>query len=308
MVFLIILLSLLLIAAVILFLVYYKVFFLPKPGMDEVGVQSALAKGGLRDEIRRQAIALSRIPYEEVAARSYDRLKLVGRYYHRSDDAPLCICFHGYHGSGLRDFCVIGQFLRTEGYNVLLPYQRAHFRSGGHTITYGIRERKDVLSWIDYANKRFGDQKPIYLFGISMGAGTVLMASELDLPKNVKVICADCPLNSPKEVICHVAEKVGWNRKFAWALVYPAALLYGHLNIKKELTCANAVKKAKVPILLIHGESDTFVPTEYSRQIHAANPEGIELHTFPDATHGVSYLCDPDRYIAILRDFLKRNG
>ena len=100
----------------------------------------------------------------------------------------------------------MGQFLQNEGYNVLLAEQRAHFRSGGHTITYGIRERRDVLSWVTYANSRFGTDRPIYLFGISMGAATVVMAADLDLPDNVRLICADCPYSSPKDIICHVAK------------------------------------------------------------------------------------------------------
>lgn len=305
---LIVILALLLIAAALLFAVYYKVFYSPYPKQNVLTPPASLSKNGYRDEVIRQTNALAKIPCEEISTRSYDGLYLHGRYYHRSDDAPLCICFHGYHGSPFRDFSVIAQFLRNEGYNMILIDERAHGKSGGHTITYGIRERRDVLTWVDYAIERFGDQKPIYLFGISMGAGTVLMASEYDLPANVKFICADCPLNSPKDVICHVAEKIGWNPKLAWAVIRPAALLYGHLIIHEDITCVNAVKKTKVPILLMHGEADTFVLTEYSRQIHASNPDAIELHTFPDAGHGLSCYVDPDGYFGYVRDFIKRNG
>jgi len=61
-----------------------------------------------------------------------------------------------------------------------------------------------------------------------------------------------------------------------------------------------------VPILLIHGEADRFVPCELSRQIAEANPEMIEFHTFPGAGHGVSYLADTERYTKLVRDFCEK--
>lgn len=290
-----------------LFAAYYKAFYSPYRDAQEIATTPFLKDKKLFNEIIRQAEVLQKIPCERVETRSYDGLRLSGRYYHRSDDAPLCICFHGYRGSPLRDFSVMGQFLLDEGYNVLLPDQRAHFRSGGHTISFGVRERKDVLSWIGFVNNTFGADKPIYLFGISMGGGTVLMASGLDLPDNVRLICADCPFNSPQDIMCHVAKWYHWKPKPAWMILRTAAMVYGHLIFQKDITAANAVKKAKKPILIIHGEKDAFVPPEMSEAIYLANPDMIERYTFPGAVHGVSYFADPDRYRAIVRDFIRRN-
>lgn len=291
-----------------LFVVYYKAFYSPHRGEHEIETKPFLKDKNLHREILRQAAALSRIPNRRVYTRSYDGLMLSGRYFSRGDTAPLCICFHGYRGSPLRDFSVMGQFLYNEGYNVLIPEQRAHFRSGGHTIAYGVRERKDVLSWIEYADKHFGCDRPIYLFGISMGAATVLMASGLDLPDNVRIICADCPYSSPKDIMCRVAKWSFRDTKLAWILLSLSALVFGHLRFPKDVTAANAVKQTKKPILIIHGEADDFVPAAMSEEIRAANPDMVELYIFPGAVHGVSYFSDPDRYIAIVRDFIKRHG
>ena len=291
-----------------LFMVYYKVFYSPHRDADEVSAPMIIANKRFNDEVHRQTLSLKNIPCRRVMTRSYDGLRLYGRYYHHEHGAPLCILFHGYRGSAIRDFSVMGQFLQNEGYNVLLVDERAHFKSGGHTITYGIRERRDVLSWIEYANRRFGTDAPVYLFGISMGAGTVLMASGLELPDNVKLICADCPFSSPKDIICHVAKKTGWNPKVAWVMSYLSVLVFGHLVIRGDVTAAESVKRSKKPILIIHGEADDFVPPEMSDEIRRANPELVERHTFPGAGHGVSYFADPERYLAIVRDFIKRNG
>ena len=305
---LIIFLILLIAVLAVLFAIYYKAFYSPHRGEDEIEAKSFLDDENQFKDILRRARILSELPSRRVYTRSYDGLRLTGRLFHRSDTAPLCICFHGYRGSPLRDFSVMGKFLQDEGYNVLLVEQRAHFKSGGHTITYGIRERKDVLSWVEYANKRFGADRPIYLFGISMGAATVVMSADLDLPANVKIICADCPYSSPKDIICHVSKWSFKNTTIAWILIYLSAVVYGHLIIRKDITGANAVKKTKVPVLLIHGEEDKFVPAAMSEEIRAANPDLVERYTFPSAVHGVSYFSDPDRYIAIVRDFIKRHS
>ena len=168
-------------------------------------------------------------------------------------------------------------------------------------------ERRDVLSWIKYANERFGSDKPIYLFGISMGATTVVMASGLNLPDNVKMICADCPFSSPRDIIYYVAKRWYKFPNLLWALIRASALVYGHLIIPRNITAANAVKNTNKPILLIHGEADYFVPKEMSEKIKQSNPDCVELHTFPGAYHGVSYFADPERYISIVRDFIERH-
>lgn len=308
MIFIVIILSVLILAALIgMFIAYYNVFFSPHPNSDEIEVKPFLDDMDIFNGIKEQAKKLSKVPCTRVQTTSYDGLKLSGRYYHQSDDAPLCICFHGYRGSAIFDMSIMGQFLQNEGYNVILVDQRAHFHSGGHTITYGIRERRDVLSWIKYANERFGSDKPIYLFGISMGATTVVMASGLNLSDNVKMICADCPFSSPRDIIYYVAKRWYKFPNLLWALIRASALVYGHLIIPRNITAANAVKNTNKPILLIHGEADYFVPKEMSEKIKQSNPDCVELHTFPGAYHGVSYFADPERYISIVRDFIERH-
>ena len=289
-----------------LFAAYYKVFYYPYKGTPETGEELLISNRAFHDEIRDRTQALSARECEFFTTRARDGVTLSARYYHRGDDLPLCICFHGYHGAAVRDFSMMAPFLYDSGHNVLLVDQRAHGRSGGHTIAYGVRERYDVLTWVSFANERFGSGRPAYLFGISMGAATVLMASGLDLPENVRAICADCPYSSPKDIIRHVSASLGLNPSLCWPIIRLSALLYGRLNINAT-TAADAVRHTKKPILIIHGESDHFVPADMSEQVQRANPSLVERHTFPCAEHGLSYLCDPDRYKRIVLDFLERH-
>lgn len=249
--------------------------------------------------------AVNSLPYERVTIRSHDGLTLSGRYYHQRDGAPLNICFHGYRGTPSRDFSGGFQIMRRQGHNVLMIEERAHKNSQGHTITFGVEERYDCLDWIRYALERFGPQTRIVLSGISMGAATVLMASALPLPEQVVGITADCPYTSPAAIIRQVGRHMGIPEGVSGFLSAAAARIFGHFRLNAA-DAAEAVRQTKVPILLIHGEADDFVPCAMSRRIHAANPERIAFFTFPGAGHGLSFLADPGRYEELIRAFTRQ--
>ncbi|MBR0353168.1 MAG: alpha/beta hydrolase [Oscillospiraceae bacterium] len=244
-------------------------------------------------------------PYERVSIRSFDGLKLAGRYYHAKDGAPLAILCHGYRGTPSRDFCGGAEIFFGLGFNLLLIEERAHCTSGGHSITFGVKERQDVLSWTRYAVERFGADVKILLAGISMGAGTVLMASELDLPANVRGILADCPFTSPAEIITEFGKAQGIPMKIAYPFTALAARVFGGFSLTAA-DASEAVKNAKVPVLLVHGEADELVPCEMGRRIAEANPEKVEFCTFPGARHGMSYMADTARYTELVRAFCER--
>lgn len=256
------------------------------------------------EHIYRIGHIMERYPCEEIEIRSFDGCTLFGRYYHVRDDAPLEILFHGYRSCAFRD-CSGGHALsRKMGFNALVVDQRAHGRSGSSTITFGIKERRDCMCWIAYANHRFGTEKPIILSGLSMGAATVLMAAGLNLPENVSCIMADSPYSAPSAII----EKVCADRHYPVALCRPfihfGAWLFGQFKLD-ECTAKDAVKASYIPILLIHGEDDRLVPCSMSYEIAASCAGNAAVHTFPDAGHGLCYLIDPIRYEKVVYEFLR---
>ena len=119
------------------------------------------------------ADALARDRFEPVHITAQDGTPLAARYYHHADGAPLAIIFHGYRGYATRDGLGGYTLCTALGYNVLLPDQRAHGYSGGHTITMGVKERYDARDWAVWARSHFGPEVPIFLMGVSMGAATV---------------------------------------------------------------------------------------------------------------------------------------
>ena len=260
------------------------------------------------DQFHEQMIELIKgsdvLPYEEVSIQSFDKLTLKARLYVIDEKAPVHIQFHGYRGQAVRDFSGGVRLPMENGHNVLLVDQRAHGKSGGHVISFGVKERRDVLSWIDFVKSRFGDDVKIVLEGISMGAATVLMASNFDMP-NVKAIFADCPYSSPKEIILKVSRSMGLPDFLAIPLLSFGALFYGRFNWNSA-SAVESVKETKIPILIIHGRADRYVPIEMSRKIKDANPN-IRLEEFDDAAHGMSYMVDMERYKHTVKAFMDEN-
>lgn len=284
---------------------YRTCFYSPQDRMeDPYSTLEGEQYDQVSDLIRKCTAITEKMPFRWVKITSFDHINLYGRYYHKVDGAPLIILFHGYRSCALRD-CSGGFVLAHRfGFNVLAVDQRAHGRSDGTTITFGILERYDCLYWAKYAAQHLCNGAPILLSGLSMGAATVLMAAELPLPKEVVGILADCPYSSPKDII----KKVCKDRKIPPNLAYPfvclGARLFGHFDLNAS-SAVKSIPHAKVPILLYHGEDDRFVPCEMSQLIYTANTKSCFLHTFPVAGHGLCYMADPLRYEKVTYDFLK---
>ena len=283
---------------------YRTALYSPINARDYVPTADDIPVNGNRQKIREMYYQLKERPCEFVTVKSYDGLILSGRYYHTRDGAPLDIGFHGYHSSCLTDFSGGSGMSLDMGHNLLLVDQRAHGKSEGRTIGFGILERQDCLRWIEYALERFGNDVEIMLYGISMGGATVLMASALKLPENVKGIVADCPYSSVKDIVCRVGKQKGLPAWLTWFLVRIGAKVYGGFDIA-ETDAVESVKVAKVPILIIHGESDNFVPCEMS-DITAHNPEMISRVTVPGADHGVSFLVNEELYRKTVSNFVNK--
>lgn len=255
------------------------------------------------ERMHRMVDYLHSLPYEEVYITSHDGLRLFGRYYHRNDGAPVKIEFHGYRSAATRDFCGANELDVLTGCNVLLVDQRAHGRSDGQSITFGILERFDVVAWANYIVDRFGSDVKILLSGVSMGAATVLMASDLDLPPNVKGIIADCSYSSPKAILKKVCKE---DMHLPANLLYPCCKLAAKWFCKCDLEATDAVtavKNSKVPLFIVHGSDDRYVPCSMSYAIKEAAGDRAQLHIFEGSGHVLCYLDDTPRYHKLAQAF-----
>ena len=249
---------------------------------------------------------LESTPYETITVKSHDNLRLFGRLYDKGNNNLIEIAFHGYHGHAILDFCGGSFITREGGISTILVDQRSHENSEGSSVTFGLKERYDVLTWTDYAIKRFGKDVKIILSGVSMGAATVLMACELDLPENVVGIVADCPYSSAKEIIMRVTKHKKLPVNVMYFFIKLSARIYAGVDIE-ETSALEAVKHAKVPVLVIHGDDDRLVPYSMGKKIYdACSSDYKKFLTVHGAGHGLSYFVDTDEYTKTVNEFIKK--
>ena len=295
--------------AVIILLISYICFRIAfyasrkqEPPADESNVPDNSTYGGFLDLLVEWMKAAKKLPQEDISIQSFDGLPLWGTYFEHAPGAPIEILFHGYRSHIDLEMSGAVRRCHSLGHSALIVDQRAGGRSGGHVITFGINESRDCVSWATYVSQRWPECS-IILAGVSMGAGTVVMATARDLPKNVIGVLADCGYTSPKDIIKKViAVDLKLPANLAYPFVQLGARLFGGFNID-ELAPIDAVRNTPVPILFIHGADDTFVPTQMSVLCHEANPTSTRLHIIPGAGHGLAYPVDQEGYIKAARDF-----
>ncbi len=234
------------------------------------------------------------IPHEDVYTTSHDGLKLHGKFYEGQKDKPVLIFFHGYRANATRDGSGIHTLGTVKGINILVITQRAHNESEGKTITFGIKESIDCLTWIDYVKERFGEDKKVILWGISMGAATVMTAAGRDLPENVLGIGADCGYSSTKDILKSVIKGMKLPVGPSYWLVRLGGRIYGGFDVE-ETSPVEAMKKVKVPVLFIHGVADDFVPCDMTHKNYGACVSDKSLVLVEKAGHGMSYYVDMEK-------------
>lgn len=244
-------------------------------------------------EMRKNAIAYAEnTPHEALSIRSRDGLTLRAKLYDIPDAVGSILLFHGYRSFGECDFgCILSHYRDGRRLRILLVDQRAHGDSEGKYITFGTLERYDCVDWASYMEGRFG-KHPIILDGMSMGAATVLLAAAEPLPDSVALILADCAYSSPAAILRAVGKRMG----MPVSLILPGVRLLcralGHFD-PMPVSVPAALRKSRLPILMIHGTADGFVPYEMGLENSRARAD-IRFVPIAGADHGMSYLVDPD--------------
>lgn len=254
----------------------------------------------------RKAYMLAQ-PHEDVYLTSFDGLKLHGAYFppikETGEKKRVVICFHGYTSKGLADFTGLTDYYFRHGFGMLHPDARAHGDSEGKYIGFGCLDKRDAVGWINWVLEKCGTDVEIFLHGISMGGATVLMASSMDLPPQVKGIISDCGFTSPKEVFTHVLKTMYHLPSFpimqGAEIVNRKLAGYG----MDECNARREVAKAKLPILFIHGSKDTFVPTRMCQELYDACTAPKKMLVVEGAAHGESYFKNMPAYEDALDTF-----
>lgn len=223
----------------------------------------------------------------------------------KKDGSRWVIAVHGYDSEGKNMADCAEQFY-LRGYNVLLPDQRGYGLSEGRKTTMGEKEQYDIIRWI---SSLISDENAveIILYGVSMGAATVMLTAGRRLPAQVRAAVEDCGYTS-------VYDEFRYNLKRMFHLpAFPIldvvdiiCRLRDGWSLKKGADCVNAVKMAEIPILFIHGSADEFVPFYMHDELYEAAACPKQKLVVYGAVHAQSSELEPELYWNTVFDFIEQ--
>jgi fermentation-respiration switch protein FrsA (DUF1100 family) len=209
---------------------------------------------------------------KEVSAHAKDGIILKAWYFDEASDSNKSVIL--FHGLGDNRKGMIGyvQLFLRHGYNVLTPDWRAHGESGGDLATYGIKEKSDVTSWINWLQNSTDSEK-YYALGESYGAAILLQS--LQNENRISAVAAECSFATFREAAYDRGGQLIGTTDFAGRTIFfpaiQAAFWTASWKYNLDLNQISPLKTlaaTKTPVLLIHGDMDNNIPVRHSHLIY----------------------------------------
>ncbi len=235
------------------------------------------------------------LKHEDLYIQSFDNLKLHALFVPNTKEDKTIICVHGYKAKdGLYDFGQSAKFLYSTGYNILFVDNRSHGYSQGKYIGFGVLDCKDINSWVNYLTNEY-KQETIVLYGISMGAASVLNGSALVNDK-VKGIIEDCGFASGYDEVKYQIKQMYHLPSFPLVQIANLELMLLAKYSLKEKEAYRSIREYKGKLLVIHGGNDHFVCTQDAYKIYENANCDKNILIVEGASHAKSYLKDTKEY------------
>lgn len=245
---------------------------------------------------------IRQLPHEELAISSHDDLRLKGIYYPGKKNSPVTvICIHGYTSHAEREWAFPGLFYLSLGYNVLIPYQRAHGLSQGKYIGFGAAEYRDMMLWV----KKINEMTPngsVILHGLSMGGGIALDLCDQEM-ENVKGIISDAPNMSIRGFFEGMAGHA-FKAKGNAVAQYAIARFEQEFGVKvDDFECADHVSRSRYPLLLSAGSMENM--EDIFADLKNRNPQPTEVIILPGCNHGNGMYKQTQLYQQTIQSFIQ---
>lgn len=224
-------------------------------------------------------------------------------------NGKVVVLVHGYKNTSVNMLPIARIYEQRMGYNILLPDLHGHGLSFGNDIRMGWLDRLDILHWIGLTPQMFGthhNMVRVVVHGVSMGAATTMSVSGEATPTYVKCFVEDCGYTSAWDEFAH--ELKGRFSLPSFPLLYTASWLTQHRYgwTFKEASPLHAVARCHKPMLFIHGDNDTFVPTAMVYPLYEAKPQPKELWIAPGSKHAMAYKDHRDEYAQRVALFVEK--
>lgn len=244
------------------------------------------------------------LPFESADIISFDGLRLHADFLRGEPGTKVTMIFcHGYKSEAAFDFAAMYDFYRSLGYNLVYLNMRAHGKSGGKYIGFGVLDRFDVQSWAKKVAELFPDTS-IFLHGMSMGAASILQSADLELDPAVCGIIADCGFSSTNEVFRNLVGGLYHLPATPFVDIFEAV---NRMTAGYGFTDADSVRsmeKSRLPLAYICGDCDRYVPLDMAMRIYNACVQDKVLLIAEGAGHAASFMTENEKYRNLITEFI----
>lgn len=225
------------------------------------------------------------LPFDEAYFPTADGLSLHG-WYIPGSQALTWLWLHGNAGNISHRLDSISLVHHQLGVNVFIFDYRGYGKSNGRPSELGTY--RDAMAAYDYLRSRSDvDPDKIIAFGQSLGSA---IAIELARQRRLRALILESPFTSVPAL---------FQRLFP---LLPSSLT----RIKYD--SLSKIGHIKVPLLVIHGETDAVVPHSVGKELFAAANEPKRFYPIPGAGHNDTYLVAGKSYFDAIREFLSGLG
>ena len=243
------------------------------------------------------------LPHEKRVIRSHDNLRLEAIWYPAEGGSDkTVICVHGYTSHAEREWAFPGLFYHSLGYNVLIPYQRAHGLSQGQYISLGALEHLDMMRWVTHVNELI-PKGSILIHGLSMGGGIVLDLATKEMP-NVKCLISDAPsleIDGMFQWICSDVYKDKSGKLFPETMKrFRKEFGVDAADFNRRSNIANG----RYPLLLSAGSMEN-LDGELAL-LQERNPKETKVLILPGCNHGNGMYKQTELYQTTIKEFIHK--
>jgi alpha-beta hydrolase superfamily lysophospholipase len=223
-------------------------------------------------------------------------------FYPGTSDKTM-VWIHGYTSHAERDSAFPALFYHSLGFNLLIPYLRAHGPSEGKYISFGPKEALDIRDWVHKINQRLPNGE-IVIHGLSMGGGIALDLATQEM-ENVKGMIVDAPSHSIGGFWAGVTQ-------YAFKKDYEKILPHVYHRYAMEFSAdardfdrVENIKRGLYPLLLSAGSNEQL--EDVLSKIQQNNPKKTEMIILPGCNHGNGMYKQTEMYQNAIRAFLDEN-
>lgn len=205
----------------------------------------------------------------EVSFPASDGLRIRGTWSPPEGERPVLVMVHGI-GANRDEYVPWAHFFSRLGYGVLAFDWRAHGRSEGDALRFGLTESRDLVGALEWIRGQVGE-RPVAILAQSLGAAMTAQSAPV-LGPQVRCLVLDSPFGSLRRMIANRAAPFG---PLGWS-VHQVTRVYGWLSLGISEDAVQPEERLEAfaprPVLVMHTDPDFIIPASEGRALHAAYP------------------------------------